>query len=146
MRRRGVDDDDADGRGPVRARFAIDEKAIRREMSRIAEKSAARAASVSQMRVKEGIALTDRVGTGKMLNQIGVRRTGLARFQVYSDMPYAGWQEYGRGPVRPVKAKALRFKPKGMNAYVFARYVRPDPGGHFFKRALSLASRRDFIR
>src|SRR5690606_27406942 len=70
-----VDDDAQDGCGPVRARFAIDERAIRREMERVAEQGAARAASISQMRVKEGIALTDRVGTGKMLNQIGVRRT-----------------------------------------------------------------------
>lgn len=130
----------------MRARFAIDERAIRREMERVAEQGAARAASTAQMRVKEGIALTDRVGTGKMLNQIGVRRTGLAHYRVFSDMPYAGWQEFGRGPVRPIRAKALRFKPKGMNAFVFARYVRPDPGGHFFERALRLASRRDFIR
>lgn len=128
----------------MRARFDIDTAKIRREQHHIADRTASRAAAVTQMRVKEGIVLTDRVGTGKMLNRVAVREVGPARYQVRSDEPYSYWQEHGRGPVRPIRAKALRFKPKGMNAFVFAKYVRPDPGGHFFRRALSRLSRRDF--
>lgn len=130
----------------MKARYDIDQRAIRREMDRAAETSAARAASISQLRVKEGIALTDRIRTGKMLNQIEVRRRAPARYQVRSDMPYSGYQEFGRGPVRPIRAKALRFQPKGLNAFVFAKYVKADPGGHFFRRALRRISTRDFVR
>lgn len=128
----------------MRARFDIDVKKISREQHHIADRTASRAAAIAQMRVKEGIALTDRVRTGRMLNRVAVKEVGPARFQVRSDEPYSHWQERGRGPVRPVKAKALRFQPKGANYFVFAKYVRPDPGGHFFKRALRSLGRRDF--
>lgn len=137
-------DDDADGGGSVKARINIDEAAIRRRLARERDRTSSRAASVAQMRVKEGIALTDRVRTGKMLNRVEVREVGPGRFQVRSDEPYTRYQEFGRGPVRPVRAKALRFKPKGANYFVFAKYVKPDPGGHFFARALRLMRRRDF--
>lgn len=128
----------------MRARFDIDVAKIRREQHHFADRTASRAAAVTQMRVKEGIAATDRIRTGRMLNRVHVKEVGPARFQVRSDEPYSHWQERGRGPVRPIRAKALRFKPKGLNAFVFAKYVRPDPGGHFFQRALSRLSRRDF--
>lgn len=128
----------------MRARFDIDTKAIRREQLRHADRTASRAAAVTQLRVKEGIALTDRVASAKMLNRVSVREVAPALYQVRSDQPYSYWQEHGRGPVRPVRAKALRFKPKGAEFFVFAQYVRPDPGGHFFKRALRLLRARDF--
>lgn len=128
----------------MRARFEIDERKIRRVMERKAEAMVARAASVTQMRVKEGIALTDRIRTGRMLNGIEARRIAPLLYQVRSDEPYARYQEFGRGPVRPVRAKALRFVPKGANHYVFAQYVRADPGGGFFQRAMRSLSLRDF--
>lgn len=128
----------------MRARYDINVARITREQHRIADRTSSRAASITQMRVKEGIALTDRVRTGKMLNRVHVRQVAPARYQVRSDEPYSHWQERGRGPVRPVRAKALRFKPKGAEYFVFAQYVRPDPGGHFFKRALQLARVEDF--
>lgn len=129
----------------MRVRVEIDQATLRRVANKTADRAASRAASVSQMRVKEGIALTDRIRTGKMLNSIEVREVGPARFQVRSDEPYSGYQEFGRGAVRPIRAKALRFKPKGSNSFVFAKYVKPDPGGHFFQRALARLSRRDFV-
>lgn len=128
----------------MRARFAIDQRAIQRKLDQIADRTASRAAAVTQMRVKEGIAATDRIRTGRMLNRVYISEVGRAHYQVRSDEPYAHWQESGRGPVRPIRAKALRFQPKGLNAFVFAKYVRADPGGHFYRRALARLSRRDF--
>ena len=128
----------------MRARFNIDERASRRHVERHADRTASRAAAVTQMRVKEGIAATDRIRTGSMLNSVHIREVGPAHFEVRSDEFYAYWQEHGRGPVRPIRAKALRFQPKGLNAFVFAKYVRADPGGHFYRRALARLSRRDF--
>lgn len=128
----------------MRARIVVNDKKIRSVLNKHADRTASRAASVTQQRVKEGITLTDRIRTGRMLNRVESREVGPAKFQVRSDEPYSYWQEFGRGPVRPIRAKALRFQPKGLNAFVFAKYVRPDPGGHFFRRAKQRLSRRDF--
>ncbi len=117
---------------------------LQRIMQEAADRTASRAAGQTQLRVKEGIVLTDRIRSGRMLDGIEVREVGPAKFQVRSDVPYVQYQEHGRGPVRPIRAKALRFRPKGSSGFVFAKFVRADPGGHFFKRALSLLGLRDW--
>lgn len=115
-------------------------------MRRAGDRAAGRAAETTQRRVREGIVATDRIGSGKMLDGVAVTRQGPGLYRVSSSESYARFQEFGRGPVRPIRAKALRFKPKGSSSYVFATYVRPDPGGHFYERALAALSVRDFTR
>ena len=51
-----------------------------------------------------------------------------------NDMPYARYVDKGRGPVYPVKAKALRFKGKN-GKYVFRKRVGPARARPFFTNA-----------
>lgn len=95
-------------------------------------------------RTRANIRASGRRNTGKMHDSIRVVQTGDAKYSVGSDLPYYKFQEFGRGPVRPIRAKFLRFKPKGSNKFVFAKYVRPDPGGHFLRDARRALSLRDF--
>lgn len=79
------------------------------------------------------------VDTGKMRARIrsdtrvrGKRVQG----RVLSPAHYTKWVHDGRGPVYPKKAKALRFKPKGANGFVFAQRVGPYAGNPFLVDAL----------
>ncbi|HEX9834490.1 MAG TPA: hypothetical protein VGA66_15665 [Mycobacterium sp.] len=64
---------------------------------------------------------------------------------VSADTRYALWQELGtgvyagRGPIRPRRAKALRFTPKGSAAVVFAKSVKGTPRTDFLFNACSAA-------
>jgi hypothetical protein len=59
-----------------------------------------------------------------------------------ADVPYAPVVEYGRGAssrmIVPVRAKALRFKPRGSGKYVYRAwtrpYLKPLKGTHIFAR------------
>jgi hypothetical protein len=72
---------------------------------------------------------------------------GEVRGTVGSRLPYAIWQEDGTGiygprgvPIRPKRARFLRFIPKGGNDYVFARQVRGVRPQRYLRRALALVA------
>src|SRR5690606_6421072 len=90
-----------------------------------------RAATTTARRARENVVRAGRVRTGKMRDTI---RAGKAmnqgtrvRIQVNSGVPYSVYQEYGIGPVVPIRAKALRFTPKG-GGVVFAKRTKGFPG------------------
>ncbi len=68
--------------------------------------------------------------------------TGEVRIQA-SKVKYAWWVNYGRGAIRPVNKKWLRFRWRG--AIVFTKYVKPKAGSFFMERGLS-ASGGDIAR
>lgn len=67
--------------------------------------------------------------------------------RVYSDAGHAVYVHQGTGiygpnhaPIRPVRAKMLRFKPKGSSDFVFANEVKGSPPNPFLLKALQQAS------
>jgi hypothetical protein len=64
---------------------------------------------------------------------VGVWGVGYAR--VHHD---GNWHRQG-AYIRPVRARALRFKPKGSARFIFARKVRSYRGSRFLTRALAFA-------
>lgn len=67
---------------------------------------------------------------------------------VGSNLNYAMYQHEGTGiygphgtPIVPVRAKYLRFKPKGSSTFVYAKEVRGSMPTFFLKRALPAAAR-----
>jgi hypothetical protein len=56
--------------------------------------------------------------------------------EVGSDLPAARHHLRGHGVIRPRRAKALRFVPKGASRPVFTMRVGPVPGNPFLQRAL----------
>lgn len=65
---------------------------------------------------------------------------------VGSPLEYAKFLEEGTRGHGPVRAKALRFKPKGSNKFVFAKWVRGIAAVRFMRRALDALTVYDFMR
>lgn len=93
-----------------------------------------------------------RVDTGRLRASVNTRRIHrgtLPGARVGSNVFYAIYVHEGTGiygryrrPIRPVRAKVLRFKPKGSTGYAFAQSVkgmRPNP---FLVKALRSLRRR----
>ena len=108
-----------------------------------------RAATTTARRARENVVRAGRVRTGKMRDTIkagkAVRHGSRVRIQVNSGVPYSVYQEYGIGPVVPIRAKALRFVPKGGGGVVFAKRTRGFPGAFFMRDALRALNVQDFI-
>lgn len=80
-----------------------------------------------------------------MKRSVHTKKQANGWYKVYSDLHYTIYQEKGIGPVTPVRAKALRFKPKGSGQFVFAQRTKGFPGGHFFRNAMRSLSLQDFL-
>lgn len=74
--------------------------------------------------------------TGKLNRSIGYRMTGPLSGRIFTDRsaPYAGWIEYGRGPVRPVNGAFLRFNVGGR--WVTTKFSRPAAARPFIRPAV----------
>jgi hypothetical protein len=85
------------------------------------------------------------VDTGALRADLKVERLPAPLFpgvRVGSNLPHAWVHHQGRGVVRPVRARVLRFVPKGSTKAVFtmhARAVGPNP---YLRDALPAARRR----
>jgi hypothetical protein len=62
-------------------------------------------------------------------------------YEVGSDLNYAMHHLRGHKEIRPVKRKALRFKPRGSGRFVFAMKVKAVEGNPFLQKALRLGVR-----
>lgn len=78
------------------------------------------------------------VDTGRMRAQIRSEMSGgkIVTGTIISPAEYTPYVHEGRGPVYPKRAKALRFKPKGSSAFVFAKKVKGYKGNPFLTDAL----------
>lgn len=106
-----------------------------------------RAAGRTRDRAK---AYITRVDTGALRQSIMSWKLRATNTQVWwavgSQLPYALYQHEGtHGPILPRRAKVLRFRPKGSNAYVFARQVRGVTGEPFLTDPLKKLSVEDFV-
>lgn len=131
------------------ARVRIDRTAAIKLGMDCADEAALRAAQMTQLRVRNNIRASGRVRTGALVKSIKIWPTTKAKmgasYSVGSSLHYAMFQEKGVGPFGPVKAKFLRFIPKGGTTFVFAKRVKGFPGAHFFEKALQQLNLRDFL-
>jgi hypothetical protein len=68
-----------------------------------------------------------------------VQRGGVPGARVGSRKKYARVHHDGHKPIVPVRAKVLRFKPKGSRVWVFAKRVKAVKGTKYLTRALPAA-------
>lgn len=90
------------------------------------------------------------VNTGRLRASINtklVKYGGELAVLVGTNVNYAMFQHEGTGiygphgePIVPVRAKFLKFIPKGGSTYVFARSVKGSPPTFFLRRALVAAA------
>jgi hypothetical protein len=132
----------------VTVRLVLDPR-LGQRLIRESDACANRAARVTWTRVRQNIRSKDLIRTGHMMSSMTARRRGTAglvtTYEVGSPMKYVDYQEFGTGPIYPVRAKALRFMPKGMNTYVFAARTRGVPARRFMKEALDALRTQDFL-
>ncbi len=91
------------------------------------------------------------VDTGRLRASITtelVQYAGSIAVIVGTNVNYAMYQHEGTGiygphgtPIVPVRARALRFRPRGSTDFVFAKSVRGTPPTFFLRRALVAAAR-----
>lgn len=127
------------------ARIQIDYRRVERLFTETRHEAAERAARFARSEVRRNILLQDRVRSGEMLESVKVVKRGPTDFRVESDTGHTMFQEKGIGPVVPVKAKALRFMPKGSGTFVFAARTKGFEGGRFFERASRSIRLRHFL-
>ena len=130
--------------------LTIDSRAVGALLSDVTNAASQRAAYRVRDRAKQNLTAAGRVNTGKLRDSIKATRTmqtpTVSTWSVGTDLFYAGWQEYGRGPVRPVKAKVLRWRPKGSSTFIFRPYAGPAAGAHYLRDAYRTTTVQDFIR
>lgn len=131
-------------------RVKLDKRVIDGMLADVTDASAGRAARRIADRTKQNIVSSGRVRSGRMRDSIRSRRVSHTNvqttYEVFSDVPYTIWQEEGIGPVTPVKAKVLRFKPRGANVFIFRPRTKGFKGAHFFRRARASITLDDFLK
>jgi hypothetical protein len=129
--------------------LTIDSRAVGALLSEQTNTAARRAAYRVRDRAKANITSAGRVRTGKLRDSIKATQTRqsstVSTWSVGTIVFYAGWQEWGRGPVRPIRAKALRFQPKGSSVFIFRPYAGPATGAHYLRDAYRATTVRDFL-
>jgi hypothetical protein len=96
-----------------------------------------------------GVGGPKRVDTGRLRASIAtvvVTRNGAPAVLIGTNVNYARFVHDGTGiygpkhaPIRPKRAKFLRFRPKGSRKFVYAKSVRGMQPNRFMKNALSAA-------
>jgi hypothetical protein len=67
-----------------------------------------------------------------------------AEFTVGSDLDYAGYQEWGTGPIRARRGGVLAWRGRG-GGMVFARSTSGVPAVHYMARAARAVTLADFV-
>lgn len=129
----------------VRVDINIDRAKTKRMLNETAGAAVRRAAQKTAGRARNNIVRSNRWRTGRMHDSVQSVRIAPQTYRVFSNVPYAHFQEYGIGPVYPKRAKALRFKPKGSNVYVFAQRTRGFEGAYFLTKAYRAIKVEDFL-
>lgn len=128
----------------------LDRAAVARVVGQRADAAALQAANISAARAKRNIQAAGRIDTTAMYRGMTVEKTSSTplkhSYLVYTPVPYAIFQELGTRAHGPKYAKAMRFRPKGSQAFVFATWVRGVTPAHFMRNALRELSLRDFLR
>nr|DAK24341.1 MAG TPA: type I neck protein [Caudoviricetes sp.] len=135
----------------VNVRVRMDGKATVECASGHASRAAYNGSQRFAGKVRQEIRAAGRVNTGRMVNSVtATRDTRRDRLRpayiVGPRVGYAKFQDRGTRAHGPKHKKFMRFKPKGKNYFVFAKWVRGVKAANFMAKAVSKLSARDFAR
>lgn len=129
----------------ARVRVEIDRARLEKLFTDSRNEASRNGALSASRKVKENITAKGRVDTGAMRNRVGARKGREGWWMVQGGAPYTSYQEFGTRAHGPVRAKYMRFKPKGSNTFVFAKWVRGVKPGNFFRDAMRSLKVSDFL-
>lgn len=133
----------------VKIRFTMNQQEFRRmtETGSIAQ-ATWRAAGKVRDDAKRELTSQGRIDTGLGRQSIVGRRVRNGRtgvwYEVGTDLLYMFFQHEGTRDHGPVRARRLRFKPKGSSAFVFAKRVKGVKPSKFLTKALARLTPGDF--
>lgn len=84
---------------------------------------------------RQNLANHRNVDTGGLMGSIKIFESGKDYIVVGTDAPHAGFIEFGRGPIKPVRATVLRFFDKKKGKLIFTKYVGPTEPMPFMQPA-----------
>ena len=133
----------------ARVRATYNAGAVIRVTGELANAAAYRGAQKIRGRILSNIRSLGRIDTGAMIQGMQVRRlpdstTLRPRYRISSSAAHTIFQEKGTRAHGPVRAQRLRFKPKGSDRFVYARWVRGVVAGRFMERAFDATTASDF--
>jgi len=76
------------------------------------------------------------INSGTLLSSIRILDEGENFVLIGSDLPYAGYIEYGRGPVRPINGEWLHWIDKQTGKDVFAKFAKATEPSPFLEPAV----------
>ena len=76
------------------------------------------------------------INSGTLLSSIRILDEGVNYVIIGSDVPYAGYIEYGRGPVRPINGEWLHWIDKQTGKDVFAKFAKATEPSPFLEPAV----------
>ena len=76
------------------------------------------------------------ISMGTLLSSIRILNETKNNIEVGTDIDYAGYIEYGRGPVRPINAKFLHWIDKASGKDVFAKFAKATEPSPFLEPAV----------
>lgn len=131
-----------------RVRLRLDLGKLNAKAGVVSAEAVKRAADRTEQRVRSNIAADDLINSGGLINSVTQRdipgNALLPRRAIGSPKPYVKYPERGTRAHGPVRARALRFQPKGSGRVVFAKWVRGVRAYGFMKRALDQLRPTDF--
>lgn len=126
----------------------LNQGAMARVVGSIAWKATERAAETTRLRAQANLRGAGRINSGKMLDGIVKVDASSVQlkptFSVVSTSPASVFQEHGTSAHGPVRARALRFSPKGSSQVVYAKWVRGVTAARFMRRAKDALQVGDF--
>lgn len=133
----------------IRIRFTMNEQEFRRMQSSggTIDRSVAHAAGTVRDGAKREITAQGRIDSGRTRNSGRTQKVGShsgVTYEVVFPGDVAWYQHEGTRDHGPVRARLLRFKPKGSGVFVFARRVRGVTPSKFLTKALARLTASDF--
>ena len=82
------------------------------------------------------LAANGNVNSAQLINSLEILDEGNKTIRVGTNVPYAGYVEFGRGPVRPVNATVLHWIDPRTGKSVFSKYAGPTEPSPFLQPAV----------
>ena len=87
---------------------------------------------------RSNIQQNQNINSGSLLSSIKILADNGDSLVIGSDMDYAGYIEYGRGPVRPINKQYLSWIDKSSGKRIFAKYAKATEPQPFMEPAVIL--------
>lgn len=135
----------------TRVRITLDQAAIKRLTQGegdVVDRAVRRAAGRARDYAKVNLTNDGNINTGRLRNSVESRRAPVSsrpvNYEIGTRLDYGIYLESGTRDHGPVRARVLRFQPKGASGFIFRPRVKGIRATRWLSRVLSRLSPNDF--